>query len=104
MFFQMHRIEKSLKTNDLKQGSLTGGTSTPWGYEAPKQGYEMRLQNNGYFKLFAKNVFSMLFEVRKHFPKPFIASAFLNDFFVARKSYCDVRNSFLLVPIELVLH
>ena len=42
--------------------------------------YEMRRQNNGYFKLFAKNLFSMLFEIRKHFSKPFLTSAFLNDF------------------------
>ena len=44
------------------------------------RGYEMRRQINGYFKLFAKNLFSMLFEIRKHFPKPFLTSAFLNDF------------------------
>ena len=43
-------------------------------------GYEMRRQNNGYFKLLAKNLFSILFEIRKHFPKPFLTSAFLNDF------------------------
>ena len=48
----------------------------------------MRRQNNGYFKLFAKKLFSMLFEIRKHFAK----------------SYCDVVNSFLFVPTELVLH
>ena len=64
----------------LGQTFLTGVTCTPWGYEAPKQGYEMRRQNNGYFKLFAKNLFSVLFEIRKHFPKPFLTSAFLNDF------------------------
>ena len=29
----------------------------------------MRRQNNGYFKLFAKNLFSMLFEIRKLFPR-----------------------------------
>ena len=63
----------------------------------------MRHQNNGYFKLFAKNLFSMLFEIRKHFPKPFLTFAFLNDFFVIKKSYCDVINSFLFVPPELVL-
>ena len=43
----------------------------------------MRRQNNGYFKLFAKNLFSMLFEIRN--------------------SYCDVINNFLFVPTELVL-
>ena len=64
----------------------------------------MRRQSNGYFKLFAKNLFSVLFEIGKHFPKPFLISAFLNDFFVIRKSYCDVINSFLFVPTELVLH
>ena len=88
----------------LDQGFLTGGTCTPWGYEASKQGYEIRRQNNGYFKLFAKNLFSMLFEIRKHFPNPFLTSAFLNDFFVIRKSYCDVIYSFLFVPAELVLN
>ena len=41
----------------------------------------MKRVNNGYFKLFAKNLFSVLFEIRKHFPKkPFLKSAFLNDF------------------------
>ena len=40
----------------------------------------MRRQNNGYFKLFAEDFFSMLFEIRKHFSKPFLTSAFLNDF------------------------
>ena len=44
------------------------------------RGYEMRHQSNGYFKLFAKNLFSMLFEIKKHFPKPFLTSAFLNNF------------------------
>ena len=63
----------------------------------------MRRQNNGYFKLFAKNLFSMLFVIRKHFSKPFSTSAFLNHFFVIRKSYCDVMNSFLFVPTKLVL-
>ena len=63
----------------------------------------MRCQNNGYFKLFAKNLFSMLFEIRKHFLRPFLTSAFLNDFFVIKKSYCDKLNSFLFVPTELVL-
>ena len=69
-----------------------------------RRGYEMRRQNNDYFKLFAKNLFSLLFEIRNHFPKPFLTSAFLNDFFVIRKSYCDVINSFLFVPTELVLN
>ena len=50
----------------------------------------MRRQNNGYFKLFSKNLFSMLLEIRKHFPKPFLTSAFLNDFCLIRRSYCDV--------------
>ena len=45
----------------------------------------------------------MLFEIRKHFPKPFLTSVFLNDFFVIRKSYCDVIKSGLFVPTELVL-
>ena len=63
----------------------------------------MRRQNIGYLNLFAKNLFSMLFEIRKHFSKPFLTSAFLNDFFVIRKSYYDVINSFLFVPTELVL-
>ena len=27
-----------------------------------------------------KIYFKMLFEIRKHFPKPFLTSAFLNDF------------------------
>ena len=40
----------------------------------------MRRQNNDYFKLLAKNLFSMLFETRKHFPKPFLPYVFLNDF------------------------
>ena len=40
----------------------------------------MRRQNNGYFKLFAKNVFSMLFEIRKHFSNPFLTFTFLNNF------------------------
>ena len=40
----------------------------------------MSRHNNGYFKLFAKNLFSMLFEIRKYFPKPFLTSGFLNDF------------------------
>ena len=40
----------------------------------------MRRQNNGYFKLFAKNLFLVLFEIGKRFPKPFLTSAFLNDF------------------------
>ena len=40
----------------------------------------MRHQNNGYFKLFVKNIFLMLFEIEKHFPTPFLTSAFLNDF------------------------
>ena len=62
----------------------------------------MRRQNNDHFELFAKNLFSMLFEI-KHFPKPFLTSAFLNDFFVVRKSYCDVIKNFLFVPTELVL-
>ena len=44
------------------------------------RGYEMRRQNNGCFKLFTKNLFSMLFEIRNYFPKPFLTSAFLNDF------------------------
>ena len=44
------------------------------------RGYELRRQNNGYFKLFAKNLFSMLFEIRKLFSKPFLTSLFLNDF------------------------
>ena len=64
----------------------------------------MRRQNNGYFKLFAKNLFSMLFEIRKHFLKPFLTSAFLNDFFVIIESCCDVINSLLFVPTALVLH
>ena len=42
--------------------------------------YEMRRQNNGYFKLFAKNLFLMLLEIKNHFPKPFLTSAFLNNF------------------------
>ena len=58
----------------LEQGFLTGGI------KHQSRGYKMRHQNNGYFKLFAKNLFSMLFEIRKHFPKPFLTSAFLNDF------------------------
>ena len=58
----------------IEQGFLTGGT------KHQSKGYEMMRQNNGYFKLFAKNIFSMLFEIRKHFPKPFLTSAFLNDF------------------------
>ena len=61
----------------------------------------MRRQNNAYFKLFAKNLLLMLFEIRKHFPKPFLTSAFLNDF--CHKNYCDVINSFLFAPTELVL-
>ena len=64
----------------LGPGFLPGGTCTPWGYEALKQGYEMRRQNNGYLGLFAKNYFSMLFEIRKHFSKSFFTSALLNDF------------------------
>ena len=63
----------------------------------------MRRQNNGCFKLFAKKLFSMLFKIRNHFPKPFLTSAFLNDFFVIRKSYCNKINSFLFVSTELVL-
>ena len=35
------------------------------------RGYEIRRQNNAYFNLFAKNLFSMLFDIRKHVPKPF---------------------------------
>ena len=65
---------------DLWQGFLTGGTCTPWGTKHQNRGYEMRRQNNGYFKLFAKNLFSVLFEKRKHFPKSFLTSAFRNDF------------------------
>ena len=82
----------------LKQAFLTGGT------KHQSRGYERRRQNNGCFKLFSKNLFAMFFEIRKHFPKPFLTSAFLNDFFVIRKSYCDVINSFLFVPTELILH
>ena len=41
----------------------------------------MRHQNNDYFKLFAKSLLSMLFEIRKHFLKPFLTSTLLNDFF-----------------------
>ena len=63
-------------------------------------GYEMRRQNKGYFKLFAKNVFLMLFEIRKHFPKPFFNIWISELFLVIRKSYCDVINSFLFVPTE----
>ena len=61
----------------------------------------MRRHNNGCFKLFAKNLFSLLFEIRKHSPKPFLTSAFMNDF--CHKSYCDVVNSFLFAPTELIL-
>ena len=53
----------------------------------------MRCQNNGYFKLLAKNLFSMLYKIRKHFSKPFLTFAFLNDFL----SYE------ILLPTELVL-
>ena len=63
----------------------------------------MRCQRNGYFKLLAKSLFSMLFEIRKHFPNIFLTSVFLNVFFVIRKSYCDVIKSGLFVPTELVL-
>ena len=63
----------------------------------------MRCQNNDNFKLLAKNLFSMLFEIRKHFLKLFLTSAFLNDFFIIGKSYCDVINNFLFVPTKLVL-
>ena len=63
-----------MKIVPLFQGFSTGGTK----YQS--RGYEMRRQSNSYFKLFAKNLFSMLFEIRKHFPKPFLTSAFLNDF------------------------
>ena len=63
----------------LIQGFLTGGTCTPWGTKHQSRGCEMRRRNIGYFKLFAKNLFS-IFEIRKHFPKPFLTSAFLNDF------------------------
>ena len=62
------------QADPLEQGFLTGGT------KHQSRGYEMRRQNNGCFKKFAKNLFSMLFEIRKHFPKPFLTSAFLNDF------------------------
>ena len=58
----------------LSQGFITEGK------KHQSKVYEMRCQNNGYFKLFAKNLFSILFKIRKHFPKPFLTSAFLNDF------------------------
>ena len=55
------------------------------GTKHQSRGYEMRRQNNGYFKLFTKNLFSMLFDVGKHFTKSFLTSAFLNDFFCHKK-------------------
>ena len=64
----------------LYQGFLTGIHVPLGGTNRQSRGYLMRRQNNGYFKLFAKSLFSMLFEIRKHFPKPFLTSAFLNDF------------------------
>ena len=55
----------------------------------------MRRQNNGYFKLFAKNLFSILFEIRKHFLKSFLTSAFLNNFCHKKELLC--RNKKLFV-------
>ena len=64
-----------------RAGVLNWGYLYPFGVRSTKAGgYEMRRQNNGYFKLFAKNLFSMLFEIRKHFPKPFLTTTFLNNF------------------------
>ena len=50
------------------------------GTKHQSRNYEIRRQNNSYFKLFAKNLFPILFEIRKHFLKPFLTSAVLNDF------------------------
>ena len=58
----------------LDQGFLTRDTNHQ------SRGYEIRRQNNGYFKLFATNLFQVLFKIRKHFLKPFLTSAFPNDF------------------------
>ena len=66
--------------NDVEQGFLTGGTCTLGGTKYQSKGYDLRRQNNDYFKLFALNLFSMLLEIRKHSLKPFLTFAFLNDF------------------------
>ena len=51
--------------NVLNHGFLTGGT------KHYSRGYEMRRQNNGSFKIFAKNLFSMLFEIKNIFQSVF---------------------------------
>ena len=68
------RVRVRVHVRVWKGGFLTGGT------KHQGRGYETKRENNGYFKLLAKNLYSMLFEIRKHFLKPFLTSAFLNDF------------------------
>ena len=57
-----------------KQNASSGGLNR--GFKAPNQGCKVKRKNNGYFKLFAKNLFSILLEIKKNFPKPFLTFDF----------------------------
>ena len=73
-------IFRVIQANVLTQEVLTGGTCTPWRYKVPKQGVRHEASEYWLFQTICKNLFSMLIEIRKHFPKPFLTSAFRNDF------------------------
>ena len=58
-------------TVGIDQGFLTGVPVALGGRRHQSKGYEMRHQNSRYFKLFAKNLVSMLLEMRKTFSEAF---------------------------------